>query len=110
MSKRFLVALLVVLGLTSSGFCFAKEEAIFVASYPEIPLQVTLLDRPCTGKLEKMIPKELLKELKKAEVVFRNQPVEACWMLTPKGNIGIVDELGDSGELSLKDFVRANRS
>ena len=102
MFKRFL-AVLLFLGLSFP--VIAKTPTNYIAISKDGSTIITITSEPCTGKVAKMVKPEYLKVLKKAKVVYNKQELEACWMITEKGGVGVIDETGDSGEISPNYFV-----
>lgn len=99
--KKLLAALALCL---ASVYALAEIPAALVAESPDKSTRITIFTSPCEGAVVALIPAQYLPKMQKATVVFKGKTLEACWTLLPTGTVGIIDEEGDQGEISVSLF------
>jgi len=95
---RYLILLLISLSLS------VHAEKVWFRN-PQITISLDT-DKSCTNKtVLNMIQEQYHSQFKSAAVVWQGKALEACWMPL-NGNVLLIDETGDRGEMSSRAFKR----
>lgn len=96
---RYLLLLLIFLALPVQA-----EKVWFRNAQITVALDT---EKACTNKkILDMIQEQYHSQFRSAAVVWKGEPLEACWILLPNRNVLLVDETGDRGEMDSRSFKR----
>ena len=94
--------------LIASGFPLAKDPpSRFIAVSPDGALQIELTKLPCPQSILDMLQPQVREYFRFAKITFEGSVLQGCWMRTSDYQIGIIDEMGDTGFVPLESFKPA---
>ena len=85
----------------------AKTPMVAIAVSPDKSVTIVLYDTPCAGKVAGLIDNpEALAKSKTSKVTVNGRALEACWMAGDEV-IGLILENGQTGEIPMAYFEKA---